>query len=604
MSKIRILEQSVIDRIAAGEVVERPASVVKELVENALDAGGSRIAVRLEEAGIGLIEVADDGHGMDPEDVELAFAQHATSKVETIADLDGIETMGFRGEALASIASVSRIELLTGTGAGAGVRLRMDGGEKRVFERVAFPRGTTIRVGELFYNTPARRKNLKTPSTELRHASQVVIDYALCHPELHLTLDHGRRSLLAAPPVSTLVERIHAVLGPRAAEHWLPVDGRFGSLRVSGGVTSPEHQRPNRNDIRWFVNNRPVTDYRLVHALVSAYDSLLDARRFPVAALFLEMPLEDVDVNVHPRKAEVRFADQGGVYRAVRTAVRDALARHLPPVTIRPRHEDDAPRSGRFAGDVGGGRHASGEGAGASTGAGSGSRPLPVEDWIVSETGSAPHPVSVRSERGPLDEAEGGIRGTAGAIRPLAQYDNTYIVAADRSGLLVIDQHVAHERVLYEQVLGQLAARGVEAQHLLVPETIDLTAAEVAALEAHAEVLESLGFALEPFGGNSWAVRTVPAILGNRDPGDIVRALLGSLTRGAGPEALDDLRHEMAASIACHAAVRANHPLSREEMVRLIADLERCESPTRCPHGRPVLLRVDHEDLERRIGRH
>jgi DNA mismatch repair protein MutL len=540
---------------------------------------------------------------MEADEVDLAFAQHATSKVETIADLDGIETMGFRGEALASIASVSRIELITGTGAGAGVRVRMNGGEGRTHEQVPWPRGTTVRVGELFFNTPARRKNLKTRATELRHASQVTMDYALCRPDIHLTLEHGKRTLLAAPPVSSLAERVHAVLGAQAAEHWLPVEGRRGTLRVTGGVTSPEHQRPNRNDIRWFVNGRPVSDYRLAHALVSAYDSLLDTRRFPAAALFLELPLEEVDVNVHPRKAEVRFADPSGVYRTVRAAVRESLARHLPPVRIHPRDEQPATRSGGdrgFGAPSGGGWRSRAFPPGSGGGGASGSRSLPVEDWIVSESGAGAR----APESDEADSAEGGIRGTAGAIRPLAQYDNTYIVAADRAGLLVIDQHVAHERVLYEQVLSQLESRGVEAQHLLVPETIDLSAAEVAAVESHGAVLESLGFAIEPFGGRSWAVRTVPAILGNRNPGETVRALLASLSQGAGAEALDEVRREMAASIACHAAVRANHPLSREEMVRLIADLERCDAPTRCPHGRPILVRVDHDELERRIGRH
>ncbi len=614
MSKIRILDQLVIDRIAAGEVVERPASVVKELVENALDAGAARVSVQLEDAGLGLIEVADDGHGMEPTDVELAFAQHATSKLRTVEDLDGIRTMGFRGEALASIASVSRIELTTGTGAGAGIRVRMDGGENRVVERVAWPRGTTVRVGELFFNTPARRKNLKTASTELRHASQTVIDYALCRPDIYVSLGHGKRTLLAAPPVDSLADRVHAVLGAQVAEHWLPVEGRFGSLTVSGGVTSPEHQRPNRHDVRWFVNGRPVSDYRLAHALVSAYESLLDRRRFPVSVIFIDLPVSEVDVNVHPRKAEVRFADSGAVYRAVRTSVRESLARHLPPVPIHPRADDmvqpdDAFGGARVSSGAGG---ASWEAAGSATdragrnasgrGSGGGERPLPVPDWIVSERPSSMGPPPAEPPDAPAGEER--IRGTVGSIRPLAQYDNTYIIAADRSGLLVIDQHVAHERVLYEQVLAQLEARGVEAQHLLVPETLELSAPEAAAVESYRDLLESLGFVIEPFGGNSWAVRTAPSILGNRNLGDTVRALLASLARGAGPEALEDARQEMAASIACHAAVRANHPLSREEMVRLIADLERCAAPTRCPHGRPILLRVDHDELERRIGRH
>lgn len=596
MSSIRVLDSVVIDRIAAGEVVERPASVIKELVENSLDAGATRISVQLEDAGLGLIEVVDDGHGMDAGDVELAFAQHATSKVQTVEDLDVIDTMGFRGEALASIASVSRVELSTGTGGGPGMRLRVDGGAGPTLEQVAWPRGTTVRVSDLFFNTPARRKNLKKPATELRHATQTVIDYALCRPDVYVGLGHGKRTLLAVPPVPVLAERVHQVLGAQVATHWLPIEGRFGSVTISGGLTTPEHQRPNRNDIRWFVNGRPVSDYRLVHALVSAYEALLEARRFPVSVIFLELPVQDVDVNVHPRKAEVRFADPGAVYRAVRSAVRESLARHLPPVRIEPR-ADRGPA-------VGGGarifRFDRARGASASPPQVSapGSPELPVDEWIVTE-GTPASAIDIDTPVG-----EGHISGTAGAIRPLAQYANTYIIAADRSGLLVIDQHVAHERVLYEQVLAQLERRGVEAQQLLVPETIELSAAEATVVEAQRELLESMGFTLEPFGGSSWAVRSAPAILANRDLGCTVRALIGSLAQGAGPEALDEARRDMAASIACHAAVRANHPLTREEMVRLIGDLERCESPTRCPHGRPILVRVDHADLERRLQRH
>ena len=603
MSSIRILDPLVIDRIAAGEVVERPASVIKELFENSLDAGATKVSVQLQDAGIGLIEVVDDGHGMGADDVELAFSQHATSKVATLDDLDAIATMGFRGEALASIASVSRVELTTGTGDGPGVRVKMDGGENRRVEQVAWPRGTTVRVADLFFNTPARRKNLKKPATELRHTSQTVTDYALCRPDVYVSLAHGKRTLMAAPPVATLADRVHSVLGAEVASYWLPVEGRSGSLSIGGGITSPEHQRPNRNEIRWFVNGRPISDYRLVHALTSAYESLLDHRRFPVSVLFLELPVQDVDVNVHPRKAEVRFVNPSAVYRAVRNAVREALARHLPPVTILPRDTAASPPSG--GGQVVDFAHRSHPSASHAASHAGSSHELPVDDWIVAQGSAAAADSAAPYPDGGTEPAAGDpISGTAGSIRPLAQYDNTYIIAADRYGLLVIDQHVAHERVLYEQVLAQLEARGVEAQHLLVPETIELSAGDAAAVEAQQEMFESLGFTLEPFGGNTWAVRTAPAILGSRDLAETVRALIASLEQGAGADVLDDARQEMAASIACHAAVRANHPLTREEMVRLIADLERCEAPTRCPHGRPILVRVDHEELLRKLKRH
>ena len=598
MSNIHILDSLVIDRIAAGEVVERPASVIKELIENSFDAGAGRISVQLEDAGTALIEVVDDGHGIDPVEVELAFAQHATSKVATLNDLDAITTLGFRGEALASIASVSRIELTTGTGDGPGVRVKVEGGEILHVERVAWPHGTTVRVADLFFNTPARRKNLKKPATELRHASQVVADYALCRPDIYVSLAHGKRSLMAAPPAATLVDRVNDILGDQVASNWLPVEGQLGPLSIRGGTTNPDHQRPNRNEIRWVVNGRPISDYRLVHALVSAYESLLDRQRFPVSVIFIELPVGDVDINVHPRKAEVRFANPSAVYRAVRNSVRESLARQLPPVNIL--RSDGRPRDGNVSGYVVETESAPGSYSRVQYRAAgeAGSQSLPVNDWIVSEG----TPTTIRNQS--ASPPGKGISGTAGSIRPLAQYDNTYIVAADRKGILVIDQHVAHERVLYEQVLRQVEARTVEAQHLLVPETIELTAGEAAIIEEHLDLLQSLGFVIEPFGGKTWALRTVPAILGSRDLSETVRSLITSLEQGAGPEALKDARQDMAASIACHAAVRANHPLTREEMVHLIADLERCESPTRCPHGRPILVRVDHDELERRLKRH
>lgn len=613
MSRIRILDSEVVDRIAAGEVVERPASVVKELVENALDAGATRVEVRVEEGGAELIEVRDDGHGLDAGDADLAFAQHATSKVSTVDDLDAIDTLGFRGEALASIAAVARVELTSGTGEGAGVRLRVEGGQKRPVERLARPRGTTVRVENLFYNTPARRKHLKTRATELGHISEVVADYALARPDVMFRLQHGERSVLAAPPVSTLAERVHQVLGSEAAEHWLAVERHGSVARIHGGITGPDYQRPDRRQIRWFVNGRPVSDHRLTHALEGAYESLLDPARHPAAALFVDVDVTRVDVNVHPRKAEVRFADPGAMYGSVRSAARETLARHLPPRTIRamaerrrdPQGQVDAAGPSSDAGASGLGP-ADG-GASARRPAGGDDRPpphaaLPLSDWIVAE-GSGPRE-DVHAAIGAASAPEEGkqIAGTRGPIQPLAQYANTYILAADEDGLLIIDQHVAHERILYERFLDRLEVAEVEAQRLLVPETVDLTAAEVAVLEERGALLESMGFEIEPFGGDSWAIQTAPTILDGKDLGPALRRLLDVL-EGGGTQALDEARRQAAATLSCHAAVRARHPLSREEMVQLVADLHRCEAATRCPHGRPVLLRVELDEIQRRLGR-
>ncbi len=609
MSRIRILDPAVIDRIAAGEVVERPASVIKELVENALDAQSNRLDIRVEGGGIGLIEVADNGHGMDAADAALAFSQHATSKVSVVEDLDAIDTLGFRGEALASIASVSRVDLSTGTGEGAGVRVQVEGGEILSADSIAWPRGTTLRVADLFYNTPARLKHLRTHATEFGHIARAVQDYALAMMEVHFTLRHGKRSVLSAPAVATLHERVHQVLGADVASAWLPVEYASGGIRVSGGITIPDHARPNRQAIRWYVNNRPIADYRLTHALMGAYDNLLDAGKFPVAVLFLEISPAEVDVNVHPRKAEVRFTHAGRIYGAVRSAVHTTLASHLPPTRIQARAELAGAEPGSRSSWVGRG------GSGGDVAPYGHGEPrhaaLPISDWIVSEgRGGASlegqarsHPGSTAAGEVMVDVGRPTISGTFGIIQPLAQYANTYILAADDQGLLIIDQHVAHERILYEQVLGQMSQRGVEAQHLLVPETLDLDAAEVELLHEHGELLGALGFEVDDFGGGSWAIRTAPAMLEGRRLVDTLRSLLASLSFGGGAEALEEARRAAAATIACHAAVRANHPLTREEMVRLVADLSLCDAPTRCPHGRPVLLRVDHDEIEKRLGR-
>ncbi len=609
MSRIKILDAAVIDRIAAGEVVERPASVIKELVENALDAQSNRLDIRVEDGGTRLIEVVDDGHGMDASDAKLAFSQHATSKVSVVEDLDAIDTLGFRGDALASIATVSRVDLSTGTGEGAGVRVRVEGGAILSTDPIAWPRGTTLRVADLFYNTPARLKHLRTQATEFGHIARAVQDYALAMMEVHFTLRHGKRSVLSAPAVATLRERVHQVLGADVVSAWLPVEYTSGGMRISGGITMPEHARPNRQAIRWYVNGRPITDYRLTHALMGAYENLLDGGKFPVAVLFLEMSPGEVDVNVHPRKAEVRFASAGRIYGAVRSAVHTTLASHLPPTRIQARAEPAGSEPGSSSTWIGG------TGSGGVTTPYGGGEPrhaaLPISDWIVSEgrvaadgEGQArPQPDKIVAGDAMADAGRATISGTAGVIQPLAQYANTYILAADDQGLLIIDQHVAHERILYEQVLEQMSQRGVEAQHLLVPETLDLDAAEAELLRERGELLGSLGFVVDDFGGASWAIRTAPAMLGGRRLADTLRSLLASLGAGGGAEALEEARRAAAATIACHAAVRANHPLTREEMVRLVADLSRCDAPTRCPHGRPVLLRVDHDELEKRLGR-
>ena len=587
-----MLRPEVVDRIAAGEVVERPASVVKELLENALDAGANSVSVHVEKGGQHSIEVADDGRGMDAHDACLALEQHATSKIRRVGDLDAIETLGFRGEALASIASVSRMELTTRLGDGEGIRVLVEGSGDLRSEPAVRSRGTSVRVNDLFFNTPARRKHLRRPSTELSHVARVVQSVALMRPSLRVRLTHDSRELIDASPVETLEERIHQILGADVGRAWIPVESFSGRISVHGGTTEPDYTRPNRRGIHLFVNARGVQDGRLTHAVTSAYGSLLATRRYPATVLFLELPAVDVDVNVHPRKVEVRFVEPGRSYAAIRSAVATGLATHMPlrRIEARPAASVDVPfpQGSRFSPPA----HST----------------LPLQDWKMTY-GARVHDTRVMPA-GPVCESEAstvenetGITATRGPIQPLAQYANTYILAADEDGLLIIDQHVAHERILYEQFLDGLSGSRLEVQQLLVPEVVELEPTQSALVEEHIALLAQFGLELEPFGGNTWRLRSAPALLGARRLSETVRVLIASIEEGRGVEAIEEARHRMAASMACHGAVRAREPLTREVMLRLLTDLSACKAPARCPHGRPVLLRVGHDELERRFGR-
>jgi DNA mismatch repair protein MutL len=579
MNPIRVLEPQIVDRIAAGEVVERPASVVKELVENSLDAGATRITVRIEGGGARLIEVIDDGHGMTRADAELAFTQHATSKIRTAVDLDRIMTLGFRGEALASVAAVSEVELLTGTGAGAGVRVRVSGAKLLSIEDAAAPAGTRLAVRELFFNTPARLKHLRTERTEAGRVSGVVEDFALLRPDVHFRLVQDGQDRLVAPPVDDLAQRVHQVLGADVATAWMPLEEIGSHVTVRGGLTRPDENRASRAHVHLFVNGRAIADGRLVHAVTSGYDATLPRGRYPLAAIFLSLDPGDVDVNVHPRKAEVRFVEPGAVYGTLRRAVARAVAAHEGPPELRPQPSLSAAGVVRESPSLPAAPR----------------RTLPLQDW--QSTSGSPG-------RAPEVAAADEVLHTRGAIQPLSQFANTYILAADEEGLLVIDQHVAHERILFERIRAQRATERVRVQRLLVPEIVELSASEAAAAEEHAAALTAFGFELEPFGGKDWALRGVPEILGQRGGGDMVRSLLDSLASHTGTGAADAMERDIAASIACHSAVRANQPLTPEAMSRLLADLAACSEPMRCPHGRPVMLRMTLAEIEREIGRH
>ena len=519
---------------------------------------------------------------MTPRNADLAFTQHATSKISDVDDLDRIQTLGFRGEALASVAAVGRVEMLTGTGGGPGVRVRVSDGSLPQVAEAAAPVGTRIAVRDLFYNTPARHKHLRTDRTESGRVASAVEDFALLRPDVHFIFVEDGRERLAAPPVSSLVERVHQVLGGTVADAWLPLEDRGNHCTVTGGTTRPQENRATRAHVHLFVNGRAVADGRLVHAVTTAYDTTLPRGRYPLAALFIQVDPAEVDVNVHPRKAEVRFVEPGAVYGTLRRAVTRAVAQQVRAPGLEPR----VPESPGALGTVHE-RPVTPHRFGPST--------LPLTDWRRTDGAEAARsPVALRGE---------GLH-VRGALQPLSQYANTYILAADQEGLLIIDQHVAHERVLFERVLAQRAADGVRVQRLLVPETVDLSADEAAAAEQYSGALAEFGFEFEPFGGRTWAIRTVPEVLGQKNGESVVRDLLASLSAGRGARAAEVLERDVAASIACHSAVRANQPLSFEVMASLVADLSACEKPMHCPHGRPVMLRMTIDQIERSIGRH
>ncbi|MCU0224170.1 MAG: DNA mismatch repair endonuclease MutL [Acidobacteria bacterium] len=579
MGLVRVLPPDVADRIAAGEVVERPASVLRELLDNALDAGSTRVEIELAGGGRDLVSVADDGCGLDPDDALLAFERHATSKIRSGEDLESVRTLGFRGEALAAIAAVSRVEMLTCPGAGSeGTRVRIDRGRLLGVERASRAPGTTIQVWDLFLGIPARRKFLKSPETELDHCLRVVTRAALARPEVGFWVRHGGRTLVSAPSAGEPAGRVADLLGSRLATGLLPVEGDGGRLAVSGWAGRSDLHRPTRDDIHLFVNRRPVRDPLLVRAVLDAYRPGLPGGRFPVSVLFVELPPEDVDVNVHPAKSEVRFSRPqevrallfGAIGRALRgRAAVPALAQ--PPVGL-----------------SGGGPAA---GPGAIPGATS---PPAVRD------GASPRGLDGAAPPSPgrlaWDDADGP------PARPLAQFANCYIVAADERGLLVVDQHVAHERMIYERLIAEAESGPMARQLLLFPQTVELPPGGIETLERERGSFERIGFRFEPFGGRTVMVREVPAVLGREARPAALEDLVARAMEGdrSGAEALFP---RLLATVACHSAVRKGMPLSLEQMGYILRGLAACEVPGHCPHGRVISLRVDLGALDRGFDR-
>jgi DNA mismatch repair protein MutL len=647
MGRIHVLSEHVANKIAAGEVVERPASVLKELLENSLDAGATRIRVQIEGGGKKLIQVVDNGCGMVRDDALLAFERHATSKIKDAEDLLNIDTLGFRGEALPSIAAVGRVALETRAGdEDSGTVVEIAGGKILRVEESGLPAGTSIAVRDLFFNTPARKKFLRAESTELSHIASLVTHYALAHPQMHFELHSATNAMLVAAPVQTHSERIYQIFGRETLDQLIPVaatmklervgipepppwrrDEQYekpvpGDIRVHGFVSRPEIQKLNRNSIFIFVNGRLVRDKLVQHALTDAYRNILPPTVFPVVLLFIELPNEEVDANVHPSKTEVRFRQQSFVHDFVRDTVRAALVK-ARPVPQFAREITAAP--------------------GASPGLSSGAMQPGMRDEFLLQPDSqlpinerlqfsgAGIPVEANaalSGFGPV--AAAGLDGrfhvvkvddTCGnllledgetqvpehlalaSLRPLGQIRDSFILAVNPDGLWIIDQHVAHERVLFEKVLAERSRAAVDGQRLLMPLLVELTPGQQAVFAEISDELRRNGFDAELFGARTIAIKTAPAGVQPQEIEKMLLEILDQFQREEQEMNLEKARTRIAASIACHAAIKINMPLEQNKMEWLLAELAKTECPMTCPHGRPVVLRYSVKDIQRAFKR-
>jgi DNA mismatch repair protein MutL len=580
-SRIRRLPDHLVNKIAAGEVVERPASVVKELVENALDALCTQVTVDLRDAGRALIRVTDDGIGMSSDEVDLALLRHATSKLATDADLDAITTLGFRGEALPAICAVTRFSVLScPRGADTGTLVRGEGGTVNEKLLVAAPAGTTVEAQDLFFNTPARLKFMKSAQSEVAAALRLLEAIALAHQDVHFRVSHNGRPVLGAPRARSLRDRIGALWGFERAGKLLEVERKDGPLAVSGLVAPPQLARGNRDEIVLIVNGRPVRDTQLTQTLIEAYRPLLARDQFPVAVLHLELPPQEVDVNVHPTKAWVRFRSPRQIQEILYRAVHDALRQSQVVQSQR----GLAVADDRAAGDA--------------TGS------FSIESGGPEMAPALPQSADNRT----LDAQTRLFREppaqftTANFGNVIGQLQDTFVVSATDDEIFFLDQHVAHERVLFERLLADLDAGPLASQELLFPQPLEFGAGQAALVQEWTETLEGLGFRLEGWSGSTVVLRAVPALLRGQEPRRLIEALVEDVNRPRKGEPVP-LLHRALSFVACHAAIKAHTPLQREEMARLIADLAVTKTPYFCPHGRPIVSRLSLRDIKRELGR-
>jgi DNA mismatch repair protein MutL len=651
MSRIRILPEAVANKIAAGEVVERPASVVKELLENALDAGANTIRIEVEQGGKRMIRVIDDGHGMTHDDALLAFERHATSKLRFADDLLSISTLGFRGEALPTIAAVSRLLLETRDEAEAdGTRIEFAGGKLVNVKPAGLPAGTTISVADIFYCVPARRKFLKSDTTELGHIASLVTHYALANPARQFILTTPTQEIINCPPTEKLADRVYQLFGRQSLDELVEIpaasapfraaitepeldpEEEKSSLTVSGFTSRPDIQRTNRNGIYIFVNRRLVRDRLILHAIHEAYRNILPPAVFPATLLFLEMPYDEVDVNVHPAKIEVRFRRSNFVHDYTRDAIRQALMGARPIASF----AAAAAAAPQYTGSVNG----------AFSG---GITPAPLESGVPRAVIPPMEEIGVGSDGGfdltvaPMRPVEQRIPFTSGTafgaalapaqissagnwaanlaapnadapatlprpeqiadLKPLGQVSASFIVAVNGEGLWLVDQHVAHERVLFEQHLEARRAGKVEAQRMLMPLVIELSPRQIVTFEKIAEELNANGFEVEPMGPKSVAIQAVPAGVGAPDAEKLLTEILDGLERENAAISIETLQAKIAASTACHAAIKVNMPLEQSKMEWLLDALAKTDCPMSCPHGRPVVLRYSLKEIEKAFHR-
>ncbi len=650
MPRIAVLPQHLVNKIAAGEVVERPASVVKELLENSLDAGAKRINLDVEEGGKKLIRISDDGCGMDGDDLLLAFTPHATSKIRRDEDLFAINTMGFRGEALASIGSVSQVEAVSRPAESReGYRLTIDGGEFAPVAPTAAPPGTTITIRNLFFNTPARRKFLRATNTEMGHISDQFTRIALPATGVQFTLTHNGRQLYHLPAEQTLTERVGMLFGADLAAELISIRRKDRGVEVAGLAAPPSRSRPNTQGQYIFLNGRCIRDRFISHAIREAYRGLMEINRQPMVFIFITLAPDAVDVNVHPAKAEVRFADSNLIHTQVLAAIRDKLLSSdlsrslrgtnelMPPLLSDDEEEDsesvdnkqrvrqamvdffknarpEATKSGPYVSRPTPPSQSRNENSFAGEG-----EQRPAEKTYAQTAAAESLPHSDNHEQVAADttfhqqgqdafDATSNQRGqdardTALPPHRFMQVHNAYLVAESEDGLIIIDQHALHERILYEQMHRRLEEGPLPSQRCLIPEVVDVTGRQLAALEEATELLAELGIAAEPFGPASIAVQGYPAMLEKTNPAAFIRDVLDILSEQRGKLSREELLHSLLDTLACKAAIKAGDPLTDDEIAALLAQRPTINRHDNCPHGRPTTLRLSRSQLEKEFKR-